>query len=227
MTKSVLFNDGSAKSDEKLVRDIIERFVVGDETKINECVTKVLSTIRSKQWKLNYPNIAFVHSINNADRLKQQVEMGFSLYSQALELIYLCISDSTDSYNERLRFDRKFRVVFMYIYGRKMPPETADVIRIMRNKVMHTGSIMDISTTKQDEKAKIEKFFAKYHTKSSTKLTDIQSRTHLVASFDYLMNDILMRIWGLDQDDLSGNGIPAWMDPYFGYIHSQTDRSKL
>lgn len=227
MTDSVLFNDGSSTSDEKLVRDIIERFVVGNEVKLNECVIKVLSTIRSKQWRLNYPNIAFVHSINNADKLKSQVEIGFSLYAQALELIYLCISDSTDSYNDRLSFDRKLRVVFMYVYGWKMPSETADIVRIIRNKVMHTGSIMDISTTKQDEKAKIKKFFAKYHASSSVKMTEVQSRTHLVARFDFLMNDILLRIWGLHQDDLSSNGMPAWMNTYFGYVHGRTDNSKL
>jgi hypothetical protein len=227
MANSILFNDGNSISDEKLVHDIIGRFVVGDEVKLNECVIKALSTIRSKKWKLNYPNIAFVHSINNADRQKQQVEIGFSLYAQALELIYLCISDSTDSYNDRLRFDHKLRVVFMYVYGWKMPSETADIVRIIRNKVMHTGSIMDISTTKQDEKAKIKKFFTKYHASSSVRMTDIQSRTHLIASFDYLMNDILLRIWGLRQDNLSSNGKPAWMNSYFGYIHGRTDNSKL
>lgn len=49
-----------------------------------------------------------------------------------------------------------------------------------------------------------------------------------IVSFDYLMNDILMRVLGLKQENhLNRNGSPAWISPYFGYIHGVTSVNKL
>jgi hypothetical protein len=220
--ESILWNMGTAKKDEALLNYLVKKMVVGDEAHYSMCVHTILQKVRTKTWQSIYVNKAFIHSIKFADELKSQVEIGFSLYVQALELLYYCIAESQDGYNSRAPFDIKFRVVFHHIYGWKLPPDTANMVRILRNNVMHTGTISGI-----DINDSITAYFKKYAPQPNQR-TEVQDCISLIAAFDYIMNDILMRVLGLKQENhLNRNGAPAWMSPYFGYIHGVTSIRKL
>jgi hypothetical protein len=223
--KSVLWKDASIDRDEVVVRGLVSKIVIGSE-RHEQCIKDALSTIHTNEWQKKFPNTTFVHSIQFSHiNHSLALEVSFTLKAQALELIYYCISDYIDAYDRNASFDKRLKLVFFHIYGWKMPDSTAHAIRILRNNVMHTGSLGGIYEDKELERHFKSKYLKPDDGQKPKRVTQYGGLTR---SFEYLMDDMLMRIFGLRQEEhLSRNGMPAWRYRCFGYTHGETNTSKL
>lgn len=205
---------------------LVEKIVAGKTYSGHhqKCVKKILKNIRKKEWQQRYPNRIFVFSVFYALEIRCVIEIKFSLYTQALELLYFHLSNSNPSYqyNANESFGNKFSYVFEEIYKWNVPEQTANVIRILRNDVTHTGTIAGVTGANCNPKnsTTLKNYFQNFGSDEGQLHTDVQNRIHLAHSFMYLMDDILIRVLGLTQDDLSFNGNPPWHNPLFGYDHN-------
>lgn len=92
-SESILWNKGTVDKDEALVNYLVKKMVVGDEAHYSICVHTILQKVQTNNWQSIYVNKAFIHSVKFANELKSQVEIGFSLYVQALELFSTTFTD--------------------------------------------------------------------------------------------------------------------------------------
>lgn len=223
--KSVLWKDGGEAHDIHTISALLRHSMVGDDEHFEKCIQDALATIRTEEWQNTFTNVTFVHTIKEARTKGLHIETKTTLYAQALELIYYCLSDKLDAYSPELSFDRKLRFVFKSIYGWKMPEETAHAIRVVRNSVMHTGSINGI-----DDNKLFDEYIRKMGRLVPTfKNQALKSQRFLVIThFWYIMDDIVARILGMKQEEhMSRNGSPPWNSELFGYKHGETDLSQI
>lgn len=222
---SILWNDATLQQDEALVRSLVENIVAGENVAghYDTCVEKIMRTIQTMEWQRGFPHRTHVFSIYYAISLKTIVEITLSLYAESLELLYFNIA-STHSHlklDTKAGFSQKLRVVFRHIYQWDMPQDTANAIRILRNDVMHTGTIAGVlgAYRNQNDPSKLTRFFERYGFNQNQLQTNVQNRMHLGHTFSLLMQDMLIRTLGLDQSDLNFNLSPIWNSPVFGYNH--------
>lgn len=226
-TSSILWEDSTPSQDEALVKYLIENIVAGTKNgdHFDHCVDKVLQTIRSQQWQATYPQRTHVFSVFYGISIKSVVEIKLSLHAQALELFYFNIASASKhmKFDPEAGFHIKLKAVFQHVYKWKMPLDTAHAIRILRNDVMHTGTIKGVTGAYRNtnDPAKLERFFKKYDYNKNQQRTDIQNRIALAHAFEILVQDALIRTMGLEQDDLAFNLTPAWLNPIFGYNHDK------
>lgn len=222
---SILWNDSTLDNDKALVRYLVENIVAGKKVAghYDRCVEKIMRKIQTEEWQTTFPQRTHIFSIYYGISIKSVAEINLSLHAQALELLYFNIASTSKKLKLHITagFDQKLRVVFREVYKWNMPQNTADAIRILRNDVMHTGTIAGVSGAyrNQDDPTKLTQFFEKYGFNRNQQPTDIQNRMHLGHTFSYLMEDALIRTLGLDQGDLAFNGNPAWHAEMFGYDH--------
>ncbi len=206
--KSILWDDSTLQHDEAVVEALVEKIVVGDQTHKKKCVDKIMATIKTKAWQRNYPQRIFVFNILYSLDV-HIIEISFSFHAQVVDALYFTISRDLKARNKR--FDDKFNFVFEHIYGRKPTRTTSDALRILRNNVMHTGSINGIPPViKTEDKRRLSYVCRKYKLGKSNR-----GATALAAEFDYLINDLVIRVLGLEWDDLSRNGRPPSWSVYF------------
>ena len=223
--KSILWSAGGEAHDRYLLSKLFEEIVAGNDEHRKMCTESALRTIRGATWQSAFTNVTFVHSIFESHTRGLHTETRFTLCAQALELIYYCIAESLDAFDPRASYDRKLRVVFKAVYGWKIPEETANAIRILRNDIMHTGSITGLDSSKKfsDYVRVIEKRIPELKDQSAE-----QKRFYVIAGFWHLADDMLARILGLNLDEhLSKSGVQPWANPLFGYEHGKTDITKL
>lgn len=222
---SILWEDSTSAQDEALVRYLVENIVAGSKVDghYDYCVTKILDRILTKEWQATYPHRTHVFSVFYGISIKSVVEIKLSLHAQALELFYFNIASTSDKikFDPEAGFHIKLTTVFEEVYGWKMPIDTAHAIRILRNDVMHTGTIAGVAGAYRnpEDPTKLEQFFGKYEFNKNQQRTDIQNRISLAHAFELLVQDALIRTLGLEQDDLAFNLTPAWQNPIFGYDH--------
>lgn len=222
---SILWNDATLDQDRALIKYLVENIVAGKRVAghHDKCVEKIMSMVRTKEWQAAFPQRTHVFSIYFGISIKSVTEIKLSLHAQSLELLYFNIAST----NERLRlntslgFDQKLRLVFEEVYKWKMPHDTANAIRILRNDVMHTGTIAGVpgAYRNKDDPVRLERFFEDYEFNKNQQKTNVQNRIHLAHVFNLLLEDMLIRTLGLDQDDLSFNLSPVWLSNIFGYDH--------
>lgn len=223
--QSVLWNDSTREKDEALVRFLVQNIVAGKhfEGHYDQCVHKIMNTITTDDWKATYPQRTHIFSVYYAIAIKGVLEVKVSLHAQALELLYFNIANSDQEliFRAGLRFDEKLRIVFKYVYQWEMPQDTADAIRILRNDVMHTGTIAGVEEayTNAQDPISLERVFEHYEFDANQGHSNIQNRMHLAHLFNLLVQDIVVRTLGLEQADLSMNGAPVWNSNLFGYNH--------
>jgi len=222
---SILWNDTTLDQDEALVRYLVENIVAGERvaSHYDRCVEKIMGKIQTEEWQVSFPQRTHIFSVYYGISIKSVAEIKFSLHAQALELLYFNIASATDgiSLNTGASFDQKLHVVFREIYQWRIPQDTADAIRILRNDVMHTGTLAGVSGAyrNQDDPAKLERFFENHKFDEGQLHTNVQNRIHLAHGFNYLLQDMLVRTLGLDQNDLTFNLSPPWRWDIFGYDH--------
>lgn len=220
-----MWDDTNLAQDKALVKYLVENIVVGKKVPghYDKCVESIMSKIQTSEWQAAFPQRTHVFSIYYGISIKSVTEIKLSLHAQALELLYFNIASTSKNLklNTKLGFDQKLRVVFHEIYKWSMPQDTADAIRILRNDVMHTGTIKGVPEAYRnpDDPKKLERFFADYEFNKSQQRTDVQNRMHLAHLFDLLLEDMLIRTLGLNQNDLSFNLAPIWLSNIFGYDH--------
>lgn len=220
---SILWSDTTLDKDRALVSYLVENIVAGKSVTghYDRCVEKIMNKIQTEEWQVTFPQRTHIFLVYYGISIKSVAEIQLSLHAQALELLYFNIASTNDNLNLNtgLGFDQKLRVVFREIYKWDMPQNTADAIRILRNDVMHTGTIAGVSGAYRNENdpEKLTQFFEGSGFNSNQLHTDIQNRMHLAHAFNYLMQDALIRTLGLNQDDLAFNGNPAWHSDIFGY----------
>jgi len=222
---SILWSDATLNQDKALVESLVESIVSGKKVAghHDSCVEKIMSTIQTVKWQAAFPRRTHVFSIHYAMSIKSVVEIKFSLHAQALELLYFNIASTSSNLNLNtgLGFDQKLRTVFKEIYEWKMPQDTANAIRVLRNDVMHTGTIAGVvgAYRNQGDPIKLNQVFEDYGFNKNQQNTNIQNRMHLAHLFNMLMQDILVRTLGLNQNDLNFNLSPIWRAELFGYDH--------
>ncbi len=222
---SVLWNDTTLGQDKALVRYLVENIVAGKKVTghYDRCVEKIMNNIQTEEWQVAFPQRTYIFSIYYGISVKSVAEIKFSLHAQALELLYFNITSTKDgtNLNTGAGFDQKLRVVFREIYQWRVPQDTADAIRILRNDVMHTGTIAGVAGAyrNQDDPVKLERFFENHKFDENQLHTNIQNRMHLAHGFNYLLQDMLIRTLGLNQNDLTFNLNPPWRWGIFGYDH--------
>ena len=222
---SILWNDATLERDKSLVQYLVENIVAGEKVEghYDKCVSKITETIQTEEWQRAFPQRTYIFSVHYGISIKSIVEIKFSLHAQALELLYLNIASTSDDLtcNTGLSFDQKLRIVFREIYKWNMPQPTADAIRILRNDVMHTGTIAGVAGAyrNSNDPTKLDIFFEDYEFNENQQNTNMQNRMHLANGFGHLMQDMLIRTLGLDQNDLAFNGSPPWRWEIFGYDH--------
>jgi hypothetical protein len=222
---SILWSDSTLDRDRILVKYFVENIVVGKSRPdhYDLCIEKIMRKIQTDEWQATYPYRTHIFSIYYGISIKSVVEVKFALNAQALELFYFNITNTSD----RMRFDpeagfhQKLKVVFHEIYKWNMPLDTAHAIRILRNDVMHTGTIAGVVGAYRNsaDPAKLDRLFEKYEFNKNQQNTNMQNRMHLAHMFNLLLEDMLIRSLGLDQDDLAMNGTPPWHPDIFGYDH--------
>jgi hypothetical protein len=222
---SILWNDSTLEKDKALVRYLVENIVVGKRVAghYDKCIEKIMSKIQTKEWQVVFPQRTHVFSVYYGVSIKGVIEIKLSLYAQALELLYFNIASTSKNLklDTGASFSKKLSVVFREVYKWNMPQDTANAIRILRNDVMHTGTIAGVlgAYRNQRDPAKLTKFFEKYDFDQNQLHTDVQNRMHIAHMFNLLVEDMLIRTLGLDQNDLNFNGAPIWNSDIFGYDH--------
>lgn len=222
---SILWNDTTLGQDKALVEYLVENIVAGKRVPghYGKCTEKIMNKVQTEEWQAAFPHRTHIFSIYYGILLKSVAEIKLSLHAQALELLYFNIASTTDNLNLNTGagFDQKLRAVFREVYKWNMPQDTADAIRILRNDVMHTGTITGVlgAYRNQDDPAKLDRFFEDYEFNKNQQNTNVHSRMHLAHLFNLLLQDMLVRTLGLDQSDLSFNILPIWHSNIFGYDH--------
>lgn len=223
--RSILWSDATLNHDRSLVKYLVENIVAGKDFAghYEKCIEKIMAEIQTARWQTAFPQRTYIFSVYYGLSVGSVFEVTFSLHAQALELLYFNIASTSESLtlNTGASFSQKLRDVFKEVYKWSMPQPTADAIRILRNDVMHTGTIAGVTEAYRnpDDPAQLERFFADNGFDNNQLHTNVQNRMHLAHSFNYLMQDMMIRSLGLEQDDLAFNGTPAWRPGFFGYDH--------
>lgn len=222
---SVLWNDSTLAQDEALVRVLVENIVAGKNVKghYDDCTKKIMNKIQTAKWQAAFPHRTHIFSVFYGITIKSVVEIKLSLHAQALELLYFNIASTSHAIklDPEAGFHIKLQVVFEETYKWKMPLDTAHAIRILRNDVMHTGTIAGVTGAyrNKDDPKRLERFFNFFDFNKNQLKTDVQNRIQLAHIFDMLVQDMLIRTLGLDQSDLNFNGLQVWNSNVFGYDH--------
>jgi hypothetical protein len=203
MADSIIWEGGTTFHDKSTIRSLVQEIVVDGFGRRDECVEKIMEKIKSPDWQNTYTHRTFVFSALYISRV-ELVELKLSLATQAIDALYFLLSRDRDTHN----LAKKIRFVFEYVYGYPMPYATSNAIRILRNNVMHTGAIFGINDAMDEDEKKVLATYCKKNQSKSQIMTDKQILVNLTGSFDYLMQDIVVRILGLNWEDLSFNGRP-------------------
>lgn len=214
---SVLWRDSTTHNDRAIVGSIVNEVVAGGADHKEQCVDKIMTKIQEKDWQKKYHHRGFVFSVFYALSIKNPIEISFGLSAQAMDALYYLLSSANKTFDAKASFSKKVMNVFEEIYGDKMPADTANLLRIMRNDVMHTGAIMGITGSRQNPKdtQTILSYFSKYHVNAQQKTTPVQDVVGMAVTFTFLVRDMVVRTLGVEWDDLNRNLRPPSKLVYF------------
>lgn len=200
--KSIIWNDATLYEDFQVIKILVDNIVVGDREYKSVCAEKIFLNIQTSTWQNLYPVRSFIFLIYYSyDISISDIKTMFAC--QALEIIYyLKIGEQCKD-----NFKEKVEELYQDMYSLNFKPKTADIIRIIRNNVAHTGRIDGIwdKLNKKDRVA-ITNFLTDHN------LDNVRS---IAFSFYQLVCDMVIRILGLDLNDLSRNGLQPFNNIYF------------
>lgn len=207
---SIIYENADLEDDERLLNFLVNKLVCWSERHKWNCVLKILNRIHQPDWKIMYPNSVFIFSIYHSLSIWIW-DIKTMLSCQSLDLIYHFLSRHTWA-KESSSFHIKFKKVFHFYYPEEeISEEAIELIRIIRNNIAHTWLIEWVETKLKDsEKESIKDFTRKFNFNSPH-----HALHSFAAEFDYLMEDIFVRILGLWWDDLWFNLRPPSKSDYF------------
>jgi hypothetical protein len=212
MNKSVLWENSTVEKDRIVVRALVRRAVAGDEAHKAYCVEKILDTIQTSEWQLKFPGRRlFVFYAYYAESVRV-VEIRSTLYFQFLDALYPYLV-SPKKRTERV-FARKFSRIFRATYGHEVREETSEAVGLLRNRIMHTGSREGNGFSEADD-AKFNALANSYATETDQELTIRQYTNMLAADTNNLASEMVLRVLGLQWDDLIRNGASPSRFPMF------------
>lgn len=208
--KSILWEGSTTRGDFDLLHAIAKKIVVGDDAHRDKCVNKMLDHISESAWQEKYTHRNFVFSIYYAQGINL-IEISSGLSAQAVDALYFLMTRDviTSSLADKLRY------VFKEVYGHKMPYQTAQAIRVLRNNIMHTGAIFGIEDASKAEDKQILDEFCDANRPTNQIMSNQQILIGLAGGFSYLMQDLVVRVLGLEWEDLSFNLAPPSRRSYF------------
>ncbi|MEX2515177.1 MAG: hypothetical protein WD335_03540 [Candidatus Paceibacterota bacterium] len=198
---SILHTDNTLAEDHKLIFYILEK-TYGKKPAF-ELTEKIISNIQSKNWQQKFPSTHFVFIVD--EQCRQNIgDIKFLWMCQVLDIIYFYeIFKPSGKPTEELHnpgkhgFDKKMKKLFQYYYEKSI--ENSEIIKIARNNVVHTGNIDGISgAVKKNDLSKIADFKAKHK---------VDSLRSIAMSANLLFFDMFVRSMGLNNEDLSFNGL--------------------
>ena len=191
------------EEDLKLIRYLVKEFTYKDYgSKDNELYTeKILNHIKTKEWKETYKSKQFIFIFDSYARRKY-VNVKFMLMCQVLEIMYFYNCYNKDPEKLRhIKFKNKIKEVFNYFFPKEMKDKNANILRILRNCVAHTGAITyeDIhkKALTKNERSLIEDFM------------ENKDMLEIAINFNLLMEEIFMMSLGLSRKE-ARKVPPAW-----------------
>jgi hypothetical protein len=198
---SILHTDNSLAEDYNLIFYILEKNY--GKKLASRLTDKIIYNIQSKNWLHKFPSTYFVFIVE--EQCRQNIgDIKFLWMCQVLDIIYFyeVFKPSGKSVEElhnprKHGFNKKVEKLFQYYYEKSI--ENSEIINIVRNNVVHTGNIDGmIGAFKQKDILKIEDFKVRH---------GIDSLRPMAMSSNLLFFDMFVRSLGLNNEDLSFNGL--------------------
>jgi len=205
---SVLYRDSSLHEDLLFIDYLVGKIVISPIrlNHRNECVWKIFNKVTTPEWKNKYRSAMFVFCIANQFDVRIS-DIKTMLSCQALENIFHFEFQN----DKEVDFGNKIMKIYKKIYDMDFSKDAANVLRIIRNNLAHSGLTEGI-----DEKYKPRELEAINEITERLEFNDSTIMLRSVAfEFEYLMEDILVRMLGLGWDELGFNGRPPCMSNYF------------
>lgn len=201
---SILYSNATLDHDRKLIERIVSRW--GSNKRIQEKLAdKIFLTIQTEQWQKRYfsPHFVFLMDLYMGETI---TDIKFVGMCQVVEILYFYRlhrgKKGSTAQNLTRRFDDKVLALFKDTYNKKFNEKTANVLRILRNNVAHTGVLKELKgIMKLADRNALSGYKKKYGNGAL--------RT-LAFSFDYLVEEMFLRCMGLGDDNLSTNLRPPW-----------------
>ncbi|MDD4333091.1 MAG: hypothetical protein PHT51_03185 [Patescibacteria group bacterium] len=204
--KSILWSDATLYEDFKLIKFLVDNIVAGDREYKNICVEKIFLNIQKKSWQKNYPVRSFIFLIYYSF-IVEIADIKTMLSCQSLEIIYYLKFGEQTKDNFKTKVERLYNCYYSFTFK----SDTANIIRIIRNNVAHTGTIDGIwGKYKLHDQVSINNFLSIHNELKNIRL--------IAFSFNLLIQDMVIRILGLNLKDLSINGLQPFNNKYFKNI---------
>ena len=187
---------------------VFENLAGGKNDKFRQqCVEKIIKTIHSRKWQKTYKSSHFVHLLDVYGEEKFG-DVKFILMCQLLEILYFyrCYRGPAKNLH-RVGFHSKLESLFLHIYGKDINKKTSNVLRILRNRVAHTGTLEKVKGILQSRDINALNGFRKMHKGRSLRV--------VAFSFNLLIVDMLFRCIGLEDTELFWNLTPPQFLDYF------------
>lgn len=200
--QSILHENQNIEEDRKLIFYILSStFGQKDKRQTEELTNKIIKTIQAKAWQQKFSSRHFVFIID--EYCRQNIgDIKFLWMCQVIDILYFYeIFQDNGEKLENLHqrsFDIKLKELFEYYYKKEMG--NSNMVRLIRNNVVHTGAIDGIDRAiKQKDVSDIKNFKKKFRQ---------DSLRALAMSANLLFFDMFIRSMGLDDNDLAFNGLP-------------------
>ncbi len=202
MSQSILWLDSSEENDRKVIRALVERAVPGPDSHIDKCIEKVMLNIQKTEWQTRYPNRNFVFCVFYKLNI-HIIEIAFGLSAQAVDALFYMESGGTGG-----SFGDKVNFLYKHVYKAKMHKETYEALKVLRNNVMHYGAIFGIKGAVAPADQNLLDAYCEKFRPTNQNMTNEQILFNLAGSFDYMMREMVLRILGLRDEDLTFNANP-------------------
>lgn len=201
---SILYSDATLKHDRALINSIVSRWGSNKNTQA-KLADKIFTAIQTKQWQRKYPSPHFVF-LMDLYMGETITDIRFVGMCQLAEILYFYrvhrSKKGSAARNLTRRFDNKISALFNDVYGKNFNKNTANVLRILRNNVAHTGILKELKGVMRLADQNALNGYKRKHGKNSLRT--------LAFSFSYLMEETFLLSMGLTIEDLSTNLNPPW-----------------
>ncbi len=207
----------SLLQDFNLIIFIVDRLAYCNPEKNIQSIHKIFRVVRTKEWQNKYDPVI-------AQMFKMYIEIQSPEFLQVekgrLQLAFACMI--LDGYLYPAEFPKRkerkdalkkiIKKIFKEYYGKfgvSMNGGAINTIIDIRNAVTHRGGLANLYDALKFSQEDLKKM-------CHSSLSPDQFVDYFVAEFNYLFEDIILRVLGLEQEsDLAWNLRPAWNSNYW------------